>query len=197
LVTEPSGKAMVIEYLKGELTIFDAPLGVITNAPTYDWHEINLRNYINLSPSALPGKKIEQLDFKPLGGGSGMIGLPGDFTPPSRFVRAVAFSQTARPTPNGEETVYELFRILDNFNVPLGAAEGEGEAKTKGMRSSTIWTTVWDTKNKVLYYHTQNNRRVRKVDFSKIDFDSARASVRFPLDKVREQDIEDVTPAKK
>ena len=197
IVTEPSGKAIVIEYLKGELKIFDAPLGVITNAPTYDWHEINLRNYINLSPVALPGKRIEELDFKPLGGGSGMIGLPGDFTPPSRFVRAVAFSQTARPTPTGEETVYELFRILDNFNVPLGAAEGEGEAKTKGMRSSTIWTTVWDTKNQALYYHTQNNRRVRMVDFGKLDFGSKQEKVRFPLDRVKAQDIEDVTPVRK
>ena len=197
LITEPSGKAAVFEYLKGELKVFDAPLGVITNAPTYDWHEINLRNYLNLSAVALPSKKIEEMNFAPLGGGSGMIGLPGDFTPPSRFVRAVAFSKSARPTPTGEETVYELFRILDNFNVPLGAAEGEGDAKTKGMRSSTIWTSVWDTKNKVLYYHTQNNRRVRKVDFGQIDFDTARERSRFPLDKARSQDIEDVTPVKK
>jgi choloylglycine hydrolase len=194
LVTDPSGKACVIEYLKGKLTFYDAPLGVITNAPTYDWHEINLRNYINLSAVALPGKKIEDLDFKPLGGGSGMIGLPGDFTPPSRFVRAVAFTKSARPTPTGEETVYEIFRILDNFNVPLGAAEGEGAAKTKGMRSSTIWTSAWDAKNKALYYHTQNNRRVRMVDFNKIDFDSMGDKVRFPLDRVRAQDLEDVTP---
>ena len=136
-MTEPSGKAIVIEYLKGELKIFDAPLGVITNSPSYDWHETNLRNYINLSPVAIPDKKIGDLDFKPLGGGSGMIGLPGDFTPPSRFVRAVAFSKTARPTNTGEETMYELFRILDNFNVPLGAAEGSGNDKTQGMRSAT------------------------------------------------------------
>jgi choloylglycine hydrolase len=98
IVTEPSGKAIVIEFLNAEMKVFDAPLGVITNAPSYDWHETNLRNYINLSPVALPGKKLEDLNFKPLGGGSGMIGLPGDFTPPSRFVRAVAFSKTARPT---------------------------------------------------------------------------------------------------
>lgn len=197
MVVEPRGKAIVIEYLKGELKIFDAPLGVVTNAPTYDWHEINLRNYLNLSKAALPSKKIEELDFKPLGGGSGMIGLPGDFTPPSRFVRAVAFTQTARPTPTGEETVYELFRILDNFNVPLGSAEGEGEAKANGMRSSTIWTTAWDTKNKTLCYHTQNNRRIRKVDISKIDFDSLRERISIPLDKVKSQDIEDVTPIMK
>ena len=87
IVTEPGGKAIVIELPGAAPKIFDAPLGVITNAPTYDWHEINLRNYVNLSPVGIPGKKIDELDFRPLGGGSGMIGLPGDFTPPSRFVR--------------------------------------------------------------------------------------------------------------
>ncbi len=195
IVTEPSGKAIVIEYLKGELTIFDAPLGVITNAPSYDWHETNLRNYINLSPVGLPGKNIGDLNFKPLGGGSGMIGLPGDFTPPSRFVRAVAFSKTARPTPNGAETIYEIFRILDNFNVPLGAAEGAGgDDRTQGMRSATIWTSASDTRDKIFYYHTQHNRRVRMIDLNKIDFSSFNQIEHFPLDKIKAEDIEDVTP---
>ena len=71
MATDKSGKAMVIEYLKGKLFIFDAPLGVITNAPGYDWHTTNLRNYLNLSPFALPTKRIEEMDFSPLGGGSG------------------------------------------------------------------------------------------------------------------------------
>jgi choloylglycine hydrolase len=195
IITEPSGKAIVIEFSMGDLKTFDAPLGVITNAPTFDWHMTNLRNYINLSPVALPGKKIEDLNFKPLGGGSGMIGLPGDFTPPSRFIRAVAFSQTARPTPTGDETIYEIFRILDNFNVPLGASEGTGEEdKTKGMRSSTIWTSASDTKDRVFYYHTQHNRRVRKVDLSRIDFASFKEIRYIPLDHVKAQDIEDLTP---
>jgi choloylglycine hydrolase len=197
LVTEPSGKAIVIEFLKGEMQVFDAPLGVITNAPSYDWHETNLRNYINLSPVALPGRKIEDLDFKPLGGGSGMIGLPGDFTPPSRFIRAVAFSKSARTTKTGDETIYELFRILDNFNVPLGAAEGSGDAKTQGMRSSTLWTTGYDTKNLIMYYHTQHNRRLRKVELGKIDFAKGTELVRMPLDKEKKQDFEDVTPGGK
>ena len=77
----------------------------------------------------MPAKRIEDLDFSPLGGWSGMIGFPGDFTPPSRFIRAVAFTQTLRKTPNVDATIYELFRILDNFKVPLGAAEsGAGGA---------------------------------------------------------------------
>lgn len=197
IVTDPSGKTIVIEYLKGQLHVFDDPLRVLTNAPGFDWHMTNLRNYINLSSVALPGKKLEDLDFKPLGGGSGMIGLPGDFTPPSRFVRVVAWTQTARKTPNGSEAVYEVLRILDNYNVPLGASEGPDADKSKlaGMRSSTIWTSVADTKNLVYYYHTQNNRRLRMVDLNKIDF-SPRAGelLHFSLDKVKSQDIEDVTP---
>jgi choloylglycine hydrolase len=194
LVTESSGKAIVIEFTRGEQKVYDAPLGVITNAPNYDWHETNLRNYINLSPVGLPGKSIADLNFKPLGGGSGMIGLPGDFTPPSRFVRAVAFTQTARPTKTGDETVYELFRILDNFNVPLGASEGIEEEKTSGMRSSTLWTSGYDTKNLVMYYHTQNNRRLRRVDLKKVNFGGSTELVRSPLDKQKSQDYEDVTP---
>ncbi len=196
IVTEPSGKAIVIEFVKAEVQIYDAPLGVITNAPAYDWHITNLRNYVNLSPVALPSKRIEDLNFAPLGGGTGMIGLPGDFTPPSRFVRAVAFAKTARPTATGEETMYELFRILDNFNVPLGAAEGEGESKIKGLRSSTLWTTAYDTKNLVIQYHTMHNRRVRQIDLKKIDFATQKQMVRLPLDQDKSQDILDVTPRK-
>jgi len=193
IVTAPSGKAIVIEFLKGDVQIYDAPLGVITNAPDYDWHITNLRNYLNLSPVALPSKKIEDLNFTPLGGGTGMIGLPGDFTPPSRFVRAVAFAKTARPTGSGDETIYEVFRILDNFNIPLGAAEGEGESKVKGLRSATLWTTAYDTRNLIMQYHTMHNRRIRQIDLKKIDFATQNQMVRLPLDQDKSQDILDIT----
>ena len=194
LVSEPSGKQLVIEWDKGEIQFFDAPLGVITNAPKYDWHITNLKNYINLSPVALPTVTVEDIDFSPLGGGSGMIGLPGDFTPPSRFVRAVAFSQTARPTTDGLDTTVELFRILDNFNVPLGAAEGNGSVDLDGMLSSTIWTVAQDTKNKVIYYHTQHNRQIRKFDVNSINFDTLNEVKMYQLDDKKEQNIKDSTP---
>lgn len=195
IITEPSGKAIVVEFLEGKTVIFDAPLGVITNSPTYDWHMTNLRNYINLSPIAIPTKKVEELDFAPLGGGSGMIGLPGDFTPPSRFVRAVAFSKTARKTADGPETVYELFRILDSFNVPLGAAEGSDDAEDGAFneRSATIWTTAHDMKNRVMYFHTQHNRRVQMVDLSKIAFGDFKEIKRVSFGE-KTQDIKDITP---
>lgn len=196
-VIDRSGKAIAVQYLKGELKVFDNPLRVLTNSPPFDWHMTNLRNYLNLSAVAWPAKKIEQLDFAPIGAGSGFLGLPGDYTPPSRFIRAVAYTQTARKTPDGDETVYEVFRLLDNFNLPLGTAEGPDASPEllKGMRSSTIWTTAADTKNLKLYYHTQHNRKVRMVDLKKIDFSPNKEGLkRFPLDKQKSQDIEDVTP---
>jgi len=195
MVTEPSGKSIVVEYLEGQLRIFDNSLGVITNAPGYDWHMINLRNYLNLSAVALPAVSIESMDFSPLGAGSGMIGLPGDHTPPSRFVRAVAWSQTARPLKDSNEAIYELLRILDNFNLPLGAAEGSDsqDEDVEGMRSSTIWTTASDLDERTLYFHTQHNRRLRKVDLRRIDF-SGNEIRHLTLDETKEQDVKDLTP---
>ena len=197
IVTEPSGKSIVIEYLNKELRIFENPLGAITNGPEYYWHMTNVRNYIHLSGVAHPPKKMEGLDFAPIGAGTGMLGLPGDFTPPSRFIRAVAWSQTTRPLKDSGEAVYELFRILDNFNLPLGSAEGSDLAKgdLEGMRSSTIWTTAWDLSEKVLYFHTQHNRRVRKVDLNRIVF-SGKKIRHIQLDDKKEQDIKDITPSK-
>ena len=197
MVVDQSGETIVVQYLKGELKIFDNPLRVITNSPSFDWHMTNLRNYINLSAVALPAKKIEDLDFAPIGAGTGFLGIPGDYTPPSRFVRAVAYTQTARKTPDGDETVYEALRIMDNFNLPLGSAEGPDSDPEllKGMRSSTIWTIAADTRNLKYYYHTQHNRRLRMVDLKKIDFSPKKLEVkRYPLDKQKSQDIDDVTP---
>ncbi|MDA7949296.1 MAG: choloylglycine hydrolase family protein [Hyphomicrobiaceae bacterium] len=195
IVTDPSGKSAVIQYIKGELTFFDAPLGVVTNSPNYDWHILNLNNYLNLSAVGLSPVAASGLKFAPLGAGSGMIGLPGDFTPPSRFVRAVAFTQTARKTKGGYDTVREAFRILDNFNVPAAAAEGSaGQSHGDDLiYSATQWTIATDIKNMRVYYHTQFNRNVRMVDLNTIDFgDTAAGIKRIPLDESREPAIKEV-----
>jgi choloylglycine hydrolase len=196
IATDPSGKAIVIEFLKGEMTVFEAPLGVVTNAPSYDWHLTNLRNYINLSADGTDDREFSGEDFRPIGAGSGMLGLPGDFTPPSRFVRAVEFTQTARPTKTADETRYELFRILDNFNVSAVGEKSMNGANAAPIRSATEWTTCYDTKDRVLYYHTMNNRRVRQVELQEIDFATPGPIQHYPLDKEPAEDIEDVTPKK-
>lgn len=198
IFNDSQGKAIVVEFLNKKINIIDAPLGVLTNAPAYDWHLTNLGNYINLAAAGASPKKLDGLTVAPLGAGSGMLGLPGDFTPPSRFVRAVIFSQTARDTAGGYDTVRECFRILDNFNVPLDSGENSGKEDNKNrgeMYSATQITTAIDAKNKALYYHTQYDRRVRKVDMNKIDFtQNSEKIITRPTDEKTEEDILDVTP---
>lgn len=195
-IADATGEQIVVEYVGGELHIYDAPLGTMTNSPPYDWHLTNLRNYINMRPVAWPDMDIAGMELKPIGVGTGMLGLPGDITPPSRFIRAVAFSQTARKTTGDYDTVRELFRILDNFNVPVEKVNPE-ELKAAGLVpirfSGTQYTTGHDLKNLVLYYHTDDNRSVRKVDLKAMDFGSFEKPYSTPL---REDDpgIIDVTP---
>jgi choloylglycine hydrolase len=169
-IADPSGASIVIELVNGgQVKVYDAFLGVITNSPTYDWHLTNLRNYIQLSPKANEPVTIDSLQLGPLGAGSGMAGLPGDFTPPSRFIRAAALTASVRPLASAGDAVFEAFRILDSFNIPLGAVAAR-EQVAKDIESATQITSASDLKNKRYYYHTMSNRQVRMIDLTKIDF---------------------------
>ncbi|KAB1442248.1 linear amide C-N hydrolase [Pseudodesulfovibrio senegalensis] len=193
MIVDPKGNSIVIEFQKGNATYIEKTANVITNNPTYDWHLTNLRNYGKLSSAPFPDTKWGDLDITPLSGGSGLIGLPGDYTSISRFVRAVLLLQTARQTSGGEDTIQETFRILDSFNLPATQSEGAQGSKGKTpLLSGTQYTILTDTKNKTLYYHTMRNRRVRKVDLQQINFD-LRAPRMMPLDKANDNGIQDVT----
>ncbi len=201
MANDKSGASIVIEVVDGKFKIFDAPLKVCTNKPSYDWHMTNVRNYINLSQKGFPDKILNGLEIKPTGHGTSLLGMPGDNTPPSRFIRATVWTQLARELDNSEEAVYEVFRILDNFQLPLGGDAAEGsvadnaEKSKELMRSSTIWTTAWNLTDLTLNYHTQHNRRVRRLDLKEIDFGNMRNEiVHLPLDKVKKEDIENITP---
>ena len=91
IVSDAGGNSSVLEYVGGELKIHSNPFGVMTNSPTFDWHMTNLSNYVNLSADNKEKIDLAGKAIKGLGQGSGMLGLPGDFTPPSRFVRGCLF----------------------------------------------------------------------------------------------------------
>jgi choloylglycine hydrolase len=149
-----------------------------------------------MRPVAWPAMKIGDMVLKPIGMGSGMLGIPGDITPPSRFIRAVAFSQTARKTTGAYDTVREAFRILDNFNVPIEEVNPK-ELEAAGLEparfSGTQYTSAYDMKHLVLYYHTDNNRTVRKVNLKAIDFSSLKKSISTSL-RGNGTGVVDVTP---
>ncbi len=176
-IADPSGASIVVEIVEGgQLKVYDAFLGVITNSPTYDWHLTNLRNYLQLTPAPREAVTVDSLKLSPLGAGSGMVGLPGDFTPPSRFVRAVALTASARPLSSTEDAVFEAFRILDSFNIPLGAVAPPGKI-AQDIESATQITSVSDLTNRVYYFHTMHSREVRRIDLKRIDFSKVQQQV--------------------
>ena len=173
VVHDASGKSIVLEYVNGKLNIHNNPLGVMANSPSFDWHMTNLRNYVNFSLTNLPPVQLGTVKLTPFGQGSGMLGLPGDFTPPSRFVRAVAFSQSVLPSKTGEEAVLQAFHILNNFDIPKGAARDEKKDEHGNILADyTTWTSANDLKRKRFYFRTYDDSQIRMVDLTKMNLDA-------------------------
>lgn len=191
-ITEASGRQVILEIIDGKPTFYDSEIGVLTNSPGYPWHITNMNNYINLTSGTI---KTKQLGFGPvklqtLSTGSGMLGLPGDMTSPSRFIRAAFLSQYARPQPTTYDTVMQAFHLLNNFDVPIGLQYTITETPPD-MPSATQWTIATDLQNRIIYYHTMYDRTIHRIDFNNIDF----AEVPFqshPLDTYKVQTIIDM-----
>lgn len=190
-IADKLGKVMVLEITdQGQVKMYDSELGVITNSPTYDWHLTNLRNYVNLHPAPATDKEIMGvLKLSPFGVGSGFLGIPGDFTPPSRFVRAAAYCATVPPLADAYKAMSQAFVILDNFNIPIGSVYPAHQAPD--LPSSTQWTSVSDVSNLDFYYATYYNRQIRKINLKAIDFAKVKLQV-VPLDKSEKQNIEEI-----
>jgi choloylglycine hydrolase len=163
IIRDRSGKSLVIEPIKGKLKAYEDPLGVMTNSPTFDWHMTNLRNYLTLTAQNVPPLQLSNhVTLSPFGQGSGMFGLPGDSTPPARFVRAVAYAQTAMPPANAAAAVLQVFHIMNNFDIPLGSVRDlSGNAVHTDY---TVWTSVADLKNDRWYFRTYNDQAIRMID---------------------------------
>jgi choloylglycine hydrolase len=192
IVHDASGNCLVIEYVDGKINFYDNPIGVFTNAPAFDWHLTNLRNYVNLSANNAAEVSLDGVKLAPFGQGSGMHGLPGDFTPPSRFVRAAILSHAAVASATGEEAIEQAFHILNSFDIPAGSVRNSHDKS--GTEDITEWTTASDTQARRFYFHTHGNRRVQMIDLTRCDLD-AKQIASAPMSQ--EQDVEELTPAQK
>jgi choloylglycine hydrolase len=161
-IQDKTGKSIVVEPVDRMLKVSEAPLGVITNAPTYNWQMTNLMNYINLSPTDVTSAKLGPLTLQAFGTGAGLLGLPGDFTPPSRFVRAAFFSQSATPNATADDAVLSAFHILNQFDIPKGSVKGS--VVNSESDEITEWTSVADLKNLRWYFRTFEDQSIHMVD---------------------------------
>ena len=186
-IGEPNGRQVVMEIVGGEVSFFENTVGVITNAPGFEWHLANLSNYVNLRPgSASPYNLGKQL-VQPIGGSSAMLGLPGDFTPPSRFVRAAFFRNTAPKRKDGHDTVLQAFHILNNFDVPIAIENPDNSS----LPSATHWTSAIDLSAQRVYYKTAYNNTIRLIDLKQIDFTKIKYQSHL-LDDTKQQPIQNL-----
>lgn len=188
-IAEPNGRMVVLEIVGGVPHFYENTLGVLTNAPGFNWHMTNLNNYVNLQPGSAPNNTIAKgITLSALGHGSGMLGLPGDFTSPSRFVRATFFQTTSPVWATGFDTVVQAFHILNNFDIPIGSQHTQADMP-KGLPSATQFTAVTDQTAMKLYYRTAWNSNIRCIDLMSIDFSKIKYQS-HPLDPVQQQPVE-------
>lgn len=185
-IADATGRQIVLEFEDGNPIVHENTVGVITNAPSFDWHLTNLNNYVNLFSGDASSQMMSEQRIFPIGGNSGFLGLPGDATPPSRFVRAAFYKATAPLLATSEETVLQCFHILNNFDIPIGTEHEAGKAPD--IPSVTQWTSAIDLTNRRVYYKTFYNNTIRCIDLSDINFDKVKYQS-HPLDETEEQPI--------
>ncbi len=167
VVYDKKGRSLVIEPINGKLVTHDNPLGVITNSPNFDWHMLNLRNFINLTPFNVEPIELNGVKLASFGQGSGMVGMPGDFTSPSRFVQASIFSTTAIPSENADEAVFQAFHILNQFDIPVGVVRQKKNGTIQ--IDSTQFVCVKDPQSLKYYFKTYDDQCIKVVDLKKFD----------------------------
>jgi len=172
--------AITVESMADGLHVHDNPIGVLTNNPPFDYHMTNLRNYMALSPSRPRNAFAPGLSLSPYGLGMGAIGLPGDCSPASRFVRA-AFTKAHSVCGASEaERISQFFHILSSVRHVRGSVE------TDDGYEITVYSSCCNTDDGIYYYTTYENSRITAVDMRRENLDKA-ALIAYPL--LTRQDI--------
>ncbi len=129
---------------------------VLTNAPTYDWHLVNLRNDLNLSTVGMPSQQVVTANGTAIGQGGGLVGIPGDYTPPSRFVRATFLRHNVPQPATAAEAAQAIGHVLNNVDIPRGIAQSrEGNQL---ISDYTQWIAIKDLTNNRLMIADYDHR---------------------------------------
>jgi choloylglycine hydrolase len=149
--------------------VYDNPVGVLTNNPPFPEQMFNLNNYMHLSPKTPKNSFSDKLNLNAYSRGMGAMGLPGDLSSQSRFVR-VAFTKMNSLSGSGEkESVSQFFHILGSVDQQRGCCELD-----EGKYEITLYTSCCNTDRGIYYYNTYDNHSISAVDMHRCDLDSDR-----------------------
>lgn len=159
-------EAITVESVKEGLRIYDNVVGVLTNNPPFDQQMLQLNNYINLSPKLPKNRFSEKLPLYAHSRGMGALGLPGDLSSQSRFVRASFVKMNSVSGDSELESVSQFFHILGSVDQQRGCCDLEN-----GMYEITVYTSCCNTDRGIYYYTTYDNHQITAVDMHKENLD--------------------------
>jgi len=177
-IHDASGKGIVVEFYNNKINVYDY-MGVMTNSPKYDWQVTNLSNYINLSPTNAGTITQNGISFVSLGQGSGAVGLPGDASPPSRFVKMAFMTKNVFPVDNANELVNLAQHIINNVDLPAGYVRAAADQPT--VTDITQWVVFKDMTHKMFYYHTYNDLTLRSIALDELNFTENAPRLKMPI----------------
>ncbi|WP_028543686.1 linear amide C-N hydrolase [Paenibacillus taiwanensis] len=164
IISDASGDHLIIEFINGKMKTYTTTRGVLTNDPPYDWHLTNLSLYEQLSLE----DKCNTLCDEELGG-SGQLGIPGDPTPQSRFIRGALLQQTAFIPNSVQESIGVARQILQTLSVPNGTVYLR---KYKGLYDWTQWGVLRDHTNLSYYFYTDFNSKLYGIHFHELNLNA-------------------------
>lgn len=177
-IYDSSGKGIVVEFYNNKINVFEH-IGVMTNSPKYDWHITNLQNYINLSPNNAETIVQNGISYTSLGQGSGAVGIPGDASPPSRFVKIAFMVKNVYQAKNNQDLLNLAEHIINNVDLPAGyVRSGSGE---KTITDITQWVVFKDITHKKFYYRTYNDMTLHVIDMEQVDFAENAPRLKMPI----------------
>ncbi len=166
-IYDATGKGIVVEFVDGKVNVFDNEVGMLTNSPTFEWQITNLRNYVNLSPWVPNPVSVGGMIFSATGQGSGMKGLPGDVSPPSRFVKMSVLKASAYPAATIQQALNLAQHMINNVDIPVGTVRARsGNAVSSDF---TQWVVFKDLTHKVFYYRTYQDTTLHAVALTQLD----------------------------
>jgi len=171
LLNDATGSA-AIEFRPEGVSIVDNPTGVGTNGPFLDWHITNLRNYVGIS-AVNPTTTVGDSTLHPLGQGGGLRGLPGDYTPPSRFVRAAALMLLIDEPADAASAESACLHVINSFDIPAGIITEEVKPG-QVVDEVTRWATVCNLTDRRYGYRTIDDPVPYVVDLTTTDFSTSR-----------------------
>lgn len=168
-------EAVTVESVKEGIKIYNNPVGVLTNNPPFHEQLFSLNNYMNLSPKEPENRFSKELSLQSYSRGMGALGLPGDLSSQSRFVRASFTKMNSVSEDSEEKSVSQFFHILGSVEQQRGCCDiGNGKYEI------TIYTSCCNTERGIYYYNTYDNHQITAVNMYNEDLDGE-VLVSYPM----------------